>query len=99
MFRSIVLLVGGLASLFSVSLFAQEAVLGQEYGAGVHAFFTGDYASAYEHLTTAIQGGSKDPRAFYFRGLACLKLWPCAGRRARFPQGRRFGKRRHQPIL
>ena len=63
-----------LASLGAVSLFAQEAVLGQEYGAGVHAFFAGDYAAAYEQLTTAIQGGSKDPRAFYFRGLACLNL-------------------------
>jgi hypothetical protein len=74
MFRSIVLLVGGLASLSTASLFAQDAVLGQEYGAGVHAFFAGDYAGAYEHLAVAIQGGSKDPRAFYFRGLACLNL-------------------------
>ena len=74
MFRSIVVLVGGLASLGAVSLFAQEAVLGQEYGAGVHAFFAGDYAGAYEQLSAAIQGGSKDPRPFYFRGLACLNL-------------------------
>jgi hypothetical protein len=74
MFRNIVVLVGGLASLSAVPLFAQEAVLGQEYGAGVHAFFAGDYAGAYEQLTTAIQAGSKDPRAFYFRGLACLNL-------------------------
>ena len=74
MFRSIVVLVGSLASLSAVPLFAQEAVLGQEYGAGVHAFFAGDYAGAYEQLSVAIQGGSKDPRAFYFRGLACLNL-------------------------
>ena len=74
MFRSIVLLVGGLASLSTVSLFAQEAVLGQEYGSGVHAYFTGDSQKAYERLTAAIEGGSKDPRAFYFRGLAYLKL-------------------------
>jgi hypothetical protein len=74
MFRSIVLLVGGLASLSTVSLFAQEAVLGQEYGSGVHAYFTGDATKAYERLTAAIDGGSKDPRAFYFRGLAYLKL-------------------------
>ena len=74
MFRSIVLLVGGLASLSTVSLFAQDAVLTQEYGSGVHAYFTGDSMNAYERLTAAIQGGSKDPRAFYFRGLAYLKL-------------------------
>ena len=74
MFRSIVLLVGGLASLSTVSLFAQDAVLGQEYGSGVHAYFSGDSQKAYDRLTTAIERGSKDPRAFYFRGLAYLKL-------------------------
>jgi len=74
MFRSIVLLVGGLASLSTVSLFAQDAVLGQEYGSGVHAYFSGDAQKAYDRLTTAIERGSKDPRAFYFRGLAYLKL-------------------------
>ena len=74
MYRSIVLLVAGLASLCTVSLSAQEAVLSQEYGSGVHSYFAGNYAKAYEQLTTAIDGGSKDPRAFYFRGLACLNL-------------------------
>jgi tetratricopeptide (TPR) repeat protein len=74
MVRSIVLLVGGLASLSTVSLFAQDAVLGQEYGSGVHAYFTGDAMKAYERLTAAVDHGSKDPRVFYFRGLAYLKL-------------------------
>lgn len=74
MFRSIVLLVAGLASLNTVSLFAQDAILGQKYGRGVHAYFTGDDLKAHEQLTAAIDGGSKDPRVFYFRGLAYLKL-------------------------
>jgi tetratricopeptide (TPR) repeat protein len=74
MFRRIVLLVGGLASLSTVSLYAQDAVLGQQYGNGVHAYFSGDSKDAYDRLTAAIEGGSKDPRAFYFRGLAYLKL-------------------------
>jgi hypothetical protein len=74
MFRSIVLLVGGLASLCASSLFAQDAVLGQKYGLGVHAYFAGEYPKAHEQLTAAIDGGSKDPRAFYFRGLAYLRL-------------------------
>jgi hypothetical protein len=74
MFRCIVLLVGGLASLSPVSLFAQEAVLGQEYGSGVHAYFTGETQTAYDRLTAAIERGSQDPRAFYFRGLSYLKL-------------------------
>jgi tetratricopeptide (TPR) repeat protein len=69
MLRSFVLLVGGLASLSAVSLFAQDAALGQKYGNGVHAYFAGDYQQAYEHLTAAINAGSKDPRVFYFRGL------------------------------
>jgi hypothetical protein len=74
MFRCIVLLVGGLASLCAASLFAQDAVVGQQYGSGVHAYFSGDYVAAQSLLTAAIDGGSKDPRAFYFRGLAYLKL-------------------------
>jgi hypothetical protein len=74
MFRRIVLLVGGLASLSAGSLLAQDAVLGQRYGAGVHAYFSGDYVKAFEQLTSAIKAGSTDPRAFYFRGLAYLQL-------------------------
>jgi tetratricopeptide (TPR) repeat protein len=74
MFRSIVVLVGGLASLSVVSLFAQDAVLAQQYGSGVHAYFTGDMQQAYERLTAAAQAGSKDPRVFYFRGLTYLQL-------------------------
>jgi hypothetical protein len=74
MFRSIVLLVGGMASLCAGSVFAQDVVLGQKYGLGVHAYFAGDNVNACEQLTAAIDGGSKDPRAFYFRGLAYLKL-------------------------
>lgn len=74
MFRSLLWLVAGLASLGTPSLYAQEAVLGQEYGTGVHAFFAGEYVQAYEALTSAINGGSKDPRAYYFRGLAYVKL-------------------------
>jgi hypothetical protein len=74
MFRRIVFLAGGLALLAASSSFAQEAVLSQEYGSGVHAFFTGDYVNAYQRLSSAIEKGSKDPRTFYFRGLACLQL-------------------------
>lgn len=74
MFRCIVLLVGGVASLWSVPLSAQDAVLGQKYGSGVHAYFSGDYSRAFEQLNAAIEAGSQDPRAFYFRGLAYLRL-------------------------
>ncbi len=61
-------------SLSAASLRAQEAVLGQLYGSGVHAYFAGDYLTAYENLSSAIEGGTSDPRAYYFRGLTYMKL-------------------------
>lgn len=65
----------GRANLEGAStLIAQDAILEQKYGLGVHAYFAGDYAKAFEQLRTAIDSGLKDPRAFYFRGLTYLKL-------------------------
>jgi tetratricopeptide (TPR) repeat protein len=74
MFRIFVLLVGGLAWLWSATSQAQEPVLLQLYGKGVHEYFSGDYTKAFEQLTSAIAAGSHDPRVFYFRGLAYLKF-------------------------
>lgn len=54
--------------------FAQDPVLTRLYGSGVHAYFAGKYAKAHEFLTKAIDMGFNDPRAYYFRGLAYLKL-------------------------
>lgn len=48
--------------------------LAAAYGDGVHAYFAGDYERAYEDLTQAIEAGTDDPRAFYFRGLSALRL-------------------------
>lgn len=53
---------------------AEVAALSQAYGAGVHAYFAGNHQRAYDDLTQAIEAGSRDPRAWYFRGLAALKL-------------------------
>jgi len=53
---------------------AQDPVLSRLYGAGVHAYFGGDYVRAHELLTRAIKLGMEDPRAYYYRGLAYLKL-------------------------
>ena len=52
------------------SLLAQEAVLEEFYGSGVHKYFSGDYSGADADLTAAVDGGSRDPRVYYFRGLA-----------------------------
>ncbi len=49
-------------------------LLAQLYGSGVHAYNNGDYNSAYRQLTAAIQGGTIDPRAYYFRGLTELRM-------------------------
>ncbi len=51
---------------------AQNAILAQLYGQGVHAYYSGDSMKAYDLLSKAIDGGSKDPRAFYFRGLTAV---------------------------
>ena len=42
-------------------------------GAGMHAFHGGDYAASFNWLSGVIEAGSKDPRAFYFRGLAARR--------------------------
>ena len=66
-------------SLLAVVLFglrpivAQEPVLEEFYGSGVHHYFAGDYGRAISDLDAAINGGSADPRAYYFRGLAKLR--------------------------
>ena len=51
---------------------AQDASA-EAYGQGVHAYFSGDYADAVDMLSEAISDGTKDPRAYYFRGLASIK--------------------------
>ena len=75
MVRSLTLLTIGPVLLLSVaSSRADDAVLAQLYGNGVHAYFSQDYAKSHEYLTTAIDGGTKDPRTYYFRAMAYLKL-------------------------
>jgi hypothetical protein len=52
----------------------EVTALARAYGAGVHAYFCGDAQRSYDDLTQAIEAGTRDPRAWYFRGLAALKL-------------------------
>lgn len=52
----------------------EEQAIASTYGSGVHAYFAGDYDRSYEILSQAIEAGTADPRAWYFRGLAALKL-------------------------
>ncbi len=63
------------AALIATSAPAREdAILAVAYGNGVHAYYAGDYQRSYEELSSVIDGGTQDPRAFYFRGLAALRL-------------------------
>ena len=53
----------------SPSANAQNAILSEMYGRGVHSYYAGRYDDASRFLTMAIDNGIKDPRAYYFRGL------------------------------
>src|SRR5262245_49352041 len=53
---------------------ADDAALNAMYGSGAHAYFAGNLSSAYDDLSMAIKGGSKDPRAYYFRGVTLLRM-------------------------
>ena len=53
---------------------ADYEILQQWYGRGVHAYFAGNHALADRDLSRAIDGGSQDPRAYYFRGLTYLNM-------------------------
>ncbi len=53
---------------------AQDSLLQEMYGQGVHAYFAGKYDQAHELFSTAIDQGSQDPRCYYYRGLAFAKL-------------------------
>ena len=48
---------------------AQNAILAEMYGRGVHAYYSGSHTDAYNLLSMAIHNGSQDPRAYYFRGI------------------------------
>ena len=72
-----VMLVAGsglLATVRAEPVMTEVTALARAYGAGVHAYFSGDAQRAYDDLTQAIEAGTRDPRAWYFRGLAALKL-------------------------
>jgi len=85
MYRSLLLLVAATVLLSAAPLCAQDPILGQLYGSGVHAYFSGvgardqldaqeQFRKAFEYFSSAIEGGTKDPRAYYYRGLTYIKL-------------------------
>ena len=89
MFRRLAVLVGGSLLLCTAPVRAQDAVSSQMYGAGVHAYFAGDYRRAYELLTSAIgpNSTSRDPRMYYFRALTFQHLGRDDDAKQDFQQG------------
>jgi hypothetical protein len=65
---------GLLAGVRAEPALTEVTPLARAYGAGVHAYYGGDAQRSYDDLTQAIEAGTRDPRAWYFRGLAALKL-------------------------
>ena len=74
MYRFLVLALLGWAFLAPVPLRAESSPFDDLFGQGAHAYFAGDYATAYARLNAAIDAGSRDPRAYYFRGLCSTRM-------------------------
>jgi hypothetical protein len=56
------------------ALLAQDHLLDDLYGRGVHAYFSRNFQDAHKLLSEAVTSGSKDPRVYYFRALADMRL-------------------------
>jgi hypothetical protein len=66
---------------------ADDAPIDKLYGAGVHAYFAGDSAGAKKSLDASIAAGNRDPRCYYYRGLASLRTGNVDAARADFREG------------
>lgn len=64
-----------------------ELAVRDAVGDGMHAFHAGEFNRAFDDLTQAIQTGSNDPRSYYFRGLAALRIGRLAEAEADFAAG------------
>lgn len=64
-----------------------EKILTDVYAQGLKAFYAGQYTQAHDVLTQAIDGGTKDPRPFYIRGVSNLRLGRTANAKADFEAG------------
>lgn len=80
----------GLAGVVAGTAKAQEAVMNEFYGDGVHNFYDRDFFQAMQNLSVAIDGGSKDPRAYYYRGLAKLRTGDTWGAHADMQIGAQY---------
>lgn len=65
----------------------EPGVVRDAIGGGIHAYHAGDFSRAYDDLTAAIEAGTSDPRTYYFRGLAALRLGRTSEADADFASG------------
>ena len=52
----------------------QSSELSLLYGRGVHSYFANQTSQAEQQFTAVIDAGSTDPRVYYFRGMARLRM-------------------------
>src|SRR6185312_15231416 len=71
----------------TAACFGQDALLEDLYGRGVHAYFAQRMPDAFNNLNEAVKSGSRDPRVFYYRGLALAHLGRPDEARQDFQQG------------
>ena len=64
----------GSAFVSTSTAVGQDAILAEMYGRGVHAYYAGNHSEARTLFSSAIDNGSKDPRAYYFRGLVAHQM-------------------------
>ncbi len=67
-----------------------QATSTQALGNAVHAYNTGNFQEAFDHLTPAIDGNSEDPRVHFFRGLALMQLGKSEEAEKEFKAGARL---------
>jgi hypothetical protein len=91
--------VGGLSMAIAAGVIAGGSLAAAEFvgeeplavrsaiGDGMHAYHAGQYDRAYDDLTNAIEAGTDDPRGYYFRGLAALRLGRTSEAEADFTTG------------
>lgn len=71
----------------SGSATAQNAILAEMYGRGVHSYYAGLNNEATQYLSMAIDNGIQDPRAYYFRGMVAYSEGRTADAEADWQQG------------
>ena len=69
---------------------AQDSLLQEMYGQGVHAYFSGKYQQAHELFAKAVKQGSQDPRCYYFLGFTYARLGRPDEAEAEFKRGAEF---------